>query len=130
MTWVKIKFVVGVSATALLAGGAATIAFSQITAGDNLPPQEIIKKALDKYASLASYSDIGKFDSVRNGKTDFVTTFNIRLERPNLYRIEWEVTDFPAVPAKGLSGRPVTAILPWLEKTGSGLKAGLKKSLT
>ncbi len=101
MTWLKIKFALTVGVAALLAGGAATIALSQAGEGDNLPPKEIAQKAMDNYASLTSYSDSGKYISVRNGKTNIVTTFKIKLERPNFYRIEFEQTVFPAVPTRG-----------------------------
>ncbi|HVU07897.1 MAG TPA: sigma-70 family RNA polymerase sigma factor [Verrucomicrobiae bacterium] len=101
MTWMKIKFAIGVSVIVLLAGSAATVAFSQIGESDNLPPKEIVKKAMDKYASLTSYNDTGKYISVRNGKTNNVTAFKIRLGRTNLYRIEFEETPFPAVPTRG-----------------------------
>jgi len=101
MTWLKMKFAVGIGVIALLAGSAVTVAFSQIGESDNLPPKEIMKKAMDKYASLNSYADIGKYVSVRNGKTNNVSTFKIQLGRTNLYRIEFEETPFPAVPTRG-----------------------------
>jgi len=101
MTYAKLKLALGISAAIVLADGAITIALSETDSVDNLPPKEIVKKALEKYASLTSYSDTGKTVSVRNGKTNISTTFNIRLGRTNLYRIEWEQTSFPAVPTKG-----------------------------
>jgi len=101
MTWLKIKFAIGVGAVALLAGGVATVAISQTSSNDKLPPTEIAKKALNNYALLTSYSDNGKYTSVRNGKTNIVTTFKIQLGRTNLYRIEFEQTMFPAVPTRG-----------------------------
>ena len=101
ITWMKLKFATGVGVAALLTGGAITIALSETGQADNLSPKAIVKKALDKYASLTSYSGTGKMVSIRNGKTNSVSTFEIRLGRTNLYRIEWEQTFFPAVPNKG-----------------------------
>jgi RNA polymerase sigma factor (sigma-70 family) len=101
MTWTKLKFALGGSVAALLAGGAITIALSQTNSVDNLPPKAIVQKTMDKYASLTSYNDTGKYVSVRNGKTNILTTFKIQLGRPNFYRFEFEITMFPAVPARG-----------------------------
>src|ERR1039458_8123735 len=101
MTWIKLKFALGAGVAALLAGGVFTIALAQSNSVDNLPPKEIVKKALVKYASLTSYRDTGKYISVRNSKTNIISTFNVHLARTNLYRIEWEATLFPAVPTKG-----------------------------
>jgi RNA polymerase sigma factor (sigma-70 family) len=89
MTWLKLKFAIGVGVTALLAGGVATVAVSQIGGGDKLPAQEIFAKAQAAYAALTSYSDEGKSVATLNGTT-ITHTFSIRLARPNLYRIEWE----------------------------------------
>jgi len=89
MTWLKLKFAIGVSVTALLAGGVATVAVSQISGGDKQPAEEIFAKAQAAYAALASYSDEGKSVAILNGTT-ITHTFSIRLARPNLYRIEWE----------------------------------------
>ena len=79
MTWLKMKFAIGVGGVALLASGVATVAISQTSSDDKLPPTEIAKKALNNYALLTSYSDNGKYTSVRNGKTNIVTTFKIQL---------------------------------------------------
>ena len=61
--------------------------------GDKLTPQEIAQQSQAAYAALASYSDTGKIVFVMNeankSETNFNNTFNIRLQRPNLYRIEW-----------------------------------------
>ncbi len=53
MTNVKLKLVAGIGATMLLAGGAITIALSETNRTDNLPPKEIVKKTLEKYASAS-----------------------------------------------------------------------------
>src|ERR1700677_994363 len=116
MTWMKYKFATIVCATALLAGGVATVAFSNDTktnintdtptgggaaaagtpqAGgddDKLTPQEIATQALAAYTALASYSDSGTIVAEGGGESE-KTTFNIRLQRPDFYRIEWSTND-------------------------------------
>ena len=101
MTWLKLKFALSVSVAMLLTGGAIAVALSQTDGADVAPPKEIVKKALAKYGSLTSYSDTGKTVTMRNGKTNMVATFDIRLGRTNLYRIEWEQTSFAAIPTRG-----------------------------
>ncbi len=88
MTWIKIKFALGVSMAVLLTGVATTVAISQ-TNNDDLAAQEIIKKSQAAYAALTSYSDEGKeVGSV--GTADVAPhTFSIKLTRPNLYQIKW-----------------------------------------
>jgi outer membrane lipoprotein-sorting protein len=88
MTYVKLKLAIGISAGILLAGGAATVAISQTGGGDKWTPQEIAKQAQDGYAALSSYSDSGTVVAEVSGQT-IKTTFNIRLQRPNLYRVDW-----------------------------------------
>jgi outer membrane lipoprotein-sorting protein len=89
MTCGKLQLAVGISAAIILVGGTTTAVLSSDLAGDNLPPGEIIKKAQEKYASLTSYSDVGKTVATLNGTT-ITTAFTIRVARPNLYRIDWE----------------------------------------
>jgi RNA polymerase sigma factor (sigma-70 family) len=89
MTWLKIKFALGVGLVALIASGAATVAISQTS--DKLTAQEIAKQAEDAYVGLSSYNDTGKVISEGDGQTT-ETTFNIRLQRPNFYRIDWTQT--------------------------------------
>ena len=89
MTWMKLKFAIGVGVAAILAGGATTVVLSGGGAGDDLPPSEVFKRAQEKYASLTSYSDEGKTVATLNSTT-ITHTFTIRLARPNLYRIEWK----------------------------------------
>lgn len=91
MTWLKLKFVLGVSVAALLVGGVATVAISQTSGDSKLAAQEIAKKSQEAYAALASYSDNGTVVSEGGGQTT-TTTFNIRMQRPNLYRIDWTQT--------------------------------------
>jgi RNA polymerase sigma factor (sigma-70 family) len=100
MTWMKIKFAIGVGAIALLAGGAATMAISQTSNGNKLTAQEIFQKAQDAYAALSSYGDEGKTVATVNGRT-LTTTFTIKLARPNLYRIEWKQEVFPGYANEG-----------------------------
>jgi RNA polymerase sigma factor (sigma-70 family) len=90
MSYAKLKLAIGITAGILLAGGAVTVAISQTSSDDKLA-QEIIKKSQDAYAALSSYSDSGKI-SAEVGNQTIPTTFNIRLQRPNLYRIEWTQT--------------------------------------
>jgi RNA polymerase sigma factor (sigma-70 family) len=91
MTWMKLKFAAGVGVAALLAGSAVTVAISQTSGDDQLKPQEIAKQAQAAYAALSSYSDTGTAASEGGGQTQ-TTIFNIRLQRPNLYRIDWTGT--------------------------------------
>jgi RNA polymerase sigma factor (sigma-70 family) len=95
MTWLKLKFAAGVGIAALLAGGAATLAISQTggTGDDSVwTPQEIAKQSQETYAALTSYSDTGTAVTDADGRAA-ITGFNIRLQRPNLYRIEWAMTN-------------------------------------
>lgn len=87
MTHAKLKLAIGITAGILLVGGATTMVISQTTAGDKLTPQEIAKQSQDAYAALMSYSDSGTVVIEMAGKNT-KTTFNIRLARPNLYRID------------------------------------------
>jgi outer membrane lipoprotein-sorting protein len=88
MTHPKLKVLL-LAAGILLANGAATLVFSSDQPSDNLSPDEIFKKAQQKYAALTSYSDEGKTVSSLNGSI-LTTTFSIKLARPNLYRVAWE----------------------------------------
>jgi outer membrane lipoprotein-sorting protein len=90
MTWLKLKFAAGVGVAALLAGGVATVAISH-TGGDTLTAQKIAGKSRDVYAALSSYSDSGTV-VFEIGSQNITTTFNTRLQRPNLYRIDWTQT--------------------------------------
>ncbi|HEY5233444.1 MAG TPA: sigma-70 family RNA polymerase sigma factor [Verrucomicrobiae bacterium] len=89
MTWIKIKFALGVSVAALLAVLATTVAISQTNNSDDLAAQEIINKSQEAYAALTSYSDEGK-EVGSMGTFDVPPhTFSIKLARPNLYQIKW-----------------------------------------
>ena len=87
MTWLKLKFAVGVGVAAILAGGAVAVALSGSNVDETTDPaaEAILNKAFEKYASLSSYSDSGKsFTGVSTN------TFSIKLGRPDLYRMEWD----------------------------------------
>ena len=89
MTYAKLKLAIGITAGILLAGGAATVAISQTNGNDRLTTQDIFKQSQDAYASLSSYSDEGKTVATLNDMT-LITTFTIKLARPNFYRIAWQ----------------------------------------
>jgi RNA polymerase sigma factor (sigma-70 family) len=89
MTWLKLKFVIGVGTAALLVGGLVTMAISQTSNDEKLTMAEIFKKSQAAYASLSSYSDEGKTVAIVNGMT-LTITFNIKLARPNLYHVRTE----------------------------------------
>jgi RNA polymerase sigma factor (sigma-70 family) len=91
MTWLKLKFAVGVGTAALLAGGVATLALSQTGNGGEMTAQRIAQKSRDAYAALSSYSDSGTV-IYEIGSQKLTTAFNIRLQRPNFYRIDWTKT--------------------------------------
>jgi outer membrane lipoprotein-sorting protein len=91
MTYAKLKLAIGITAGILLAGGAVTVAISQTGSGDKPTAQEIAGKSRDAYAALSSYSDSGTV-VFEIGSQTITTAFNIRLQRPNLYRIDWTQT--------------------------------------
>jgi RNA polymerase sigma factor (sigma-70 family) len=122
MTWLKLKFAAGVGMAALLAGGAATVAISQTSSSDKLTAQEIAGKSRDAYAALSSYSDSGTvvFEIAGQNTTN---TFNIRLQRPNLYRIDWtQGTGLTGVVWSGGSG-DYLLIMPGVPATPGALAA-------
>jgi len=88
MTHAKLKLAIGITAGILLVGGATTMVISQTTGGDKLTPQEIAKQSQDAYAAMTSYSDSGTVVMTEIAGKNIKTTFNIRLARPNLYRID------------------------------------------
>jgi RNA polymerase sigma factor (sigma-70 family) len=87
--WSKMKMAIGLTAGILLTSGVATLAISHHN--DNLAAQEIATRAQNLYAAFSSYSDNGKVVTEGDGQTT-ETTFNIRMQRPNLYRIDWTQT--------------------------------------
>ncbi len=120
MTWLKIKFALGVGLVAIIASGAATVAISQTSDGDKLTAQEIAKQAVDAYAGLSSYNGTGKVISESDGQTT-ETTFNIRLQRPDFYRIDWTQTGKSinsASPLKMQTMQPAKGIV-WNDGSGN-----------
>jgi RNA polymerase sigma factor (sigma-70 family) len=94
MTYAKLKFALGITVGILFAGGAVTVAVSQTGGVDNPTAKEIAGRARDAYVALSSYRDNGTVVSEIAGQ-NVTTTFNIRLQRPNLYRIDWTQTTGP-----------------------------------
>lgn len=101
MTWLKIKFTLGVSVAALLVGAAVTVAVSQTSNGGKITVQEIAKQSQAAYAALTSYSDDG-FGVAETGGQKRGHTFTIRLQRPKQYRVGWDSTG-ELDPVKGLA---------------------------
>jgi len=113
MTCAKLKLAFGITAGILLAGGAVTVAVSQTGGGEKLTPQEIARQSQDAYAALSSYSDTGTVVTEGFGQTA-TTTFNIRLQRPNLYRIDWTA----------LAGSYTSKGIAWSDGSGDYLVKG------
>jgi RNA polymerase sigma factor (sigma-70 family) len=91
MNWIKLKLALGVTGAVLLAGAVATVAVSHDGVGNKnsvAAAQKIAKKSQEAYAALTSYSDNGT-TVAQNDTAPQTTTFNIRLQRTNLYRIDW-----------------------------------------
>lgn len=91
MNHLRIKFALFGGATALVIGSLVTVAVSQTANDDKLTVQDIAKKSQAAYAELSSYSDSGKVVTT-GGDGNTETTFTIRMQRPNLYHIEWTQT--------------------------------------
>ncbi|MGZ4988779.1 MAG: hypothetical protein ACXWBP_12085, partial [Limisphaerales bacterium] len=91
MAWSKMKMAIGVGLAALLVGGAATVAISKTANGSDAAAQQIVKDTMGAYAALSSYSSSGTV-VVNGGGPKTETTFNIRLQRPQLYHIDWTQT--------------------------------------
>jgi RNA polymerase sigma factor (sigma-70 family) len=120
MTYAKLKLAIGITAGILLVGGATTMVISQTSNGDKLTAQEIAKQALDAYAGLSSYNGTGKVISEGDGQTT-ETTFNIRLQRPDFYRIDWTQTGKSinsASPLKMQTMQPAKGIV-WNDGSGN-----------
>lgn len=94
MTWLKVKFAVGVAVSVVLAAGVTTVAVSQIDRGTDdqsqLTSAEIVKKSQEAYAALTSYSDEGTSVGVMGDTVAPRHSFTIKLGRPDLYRIAWQ----------------------------------------
>jgi hypothetical protein len=93
----------------------SALADGTITGG--LSADQIVQKAKETYATLASYSDEGQIVDPVGGAT---TRFTTVLTRPNLYRIEWEQHD------ESLKGRDRFAVQTvWSTGAGNFLQIGL-----
>lgn len=70
------------------------MAISQTNNNGGLSAREIIRDSQDAYAMLSSYSDDGTI--IENlGNQTLRTTFKIKLQRPDFYRIEWSQAATP-----------------------------------
>jgi len=87
MKWTTLKRVACASAVILLATEAVALIGAQ-TGGDDLTAQEIAAKSHAAYAALSSYNDSGNVVA-EMGSQNLTLTFSTRLQRPNLYRIDW-----------------------------------------
>jgi len=135
MMWWKLEFAAGVGVAALLAGCSQSSDASG--GGGKLTAQEIAEKSREAYAALSSYSDSGTVVSEMAGQ---ITTLNfeIRLQRPNLYRIDWtqETKGLPSPCSKGVvwsdgSGDYLQSIAAGLEKYAKPQKMeDMKRALT
>lgn len=90
MTKSKLNFAIGMSLAMLAVVGMATISTAQSSGEDTLTTKEILKKSQDAYASLSSYSDEGKTVSSLGSTALPPYIFNIKLARPDFYRVEWK----------------------------------------
>jgi len=90
MAWAKMKIAGAVGAAMLLSAGIVVVSMttSETANGTNLTPQEIVKRAQTAYAALSSYSGTGRSITKQGNQIETID-FSIRLQRPNLYRIEW-----------------------------------------
>jgi outer membrane lipoprotein-sorting protein len=88
LTRLKLRFPAIVGVATLFLGGAVTVAISQTSRGDKMTAEAIAEKSREAYAALSSYSDSGRVVSEMGGQTTTLT-FHTRLQRPNLYRIDW-----------------------------------------
>ena len=78
------------AAAIVLTVSSAMVAPAQ-TADDELTAQQIVTKTRETFAALTSYSDSGSTD-YQMAAQHLTLTFNTRLQRPNLYRIDWTQT--------------------------------------
>ena len=91
MAWTKAKTALVAGAAVILAIGTTTVIVKKTVGSSNMTAQRIAQEAQSVYASLSSYSDTGKVVS-KMGDQDVTTTFSIKLQRPNLYRVDWTQT--------------------------------------
>ena len=68
------------------------LVFVRATADSGAPAmtaKQIVEKSQAAYDALSSYSSTGQTTSIMSGMNQ-TTTFSIRLQKPNLYRIDWK----------------------------------------
>jgi len=97
MAWAKVKTVIIIAAVGVILAETGIYEAHRAAAAPNvsgLPAEEIVTKVHDAYAALSSYSDSGAVVAQIGGQ-NVTTTFNIRLQRPNLYRIDWDQNSGP-----------------------------------
>ena len=94
-----------------------TTTLAEDTTAVVLTADQIVQKARETYAALASYSDEGQIVDPVGGAT---TKFTTLLTRPNLYRIEWEQHDESLL---GLDSFAVQSV--WSTGAGNFLQIGL-----
>jgi outer membrane lipoprotein-sorting protein len=76
------------SVAALLTCSAALFAGAPSAHADDLTASDILAKTRAAYAALSSYSESGRATMEMAGQT-LTLTFELRLQRPNLYRVVW-----------------------------------------
>ena len=113
MAWTKAKMVIAVGVGILLAAGTATVTVKQLTRARAESPVNMAKQAQEAYAELSSYSDSGTIVA-EGGGSNTKTTFNIRLQRPKFYRVDWKST----------GGLYTAAGVVWSEGKGDFLVSG------
>ena len=89
-----------ITALLTLAGGLGIPVVYAGEAGDHaLSAGEILDKVRANYATLVTYSDVGKVVVSLNGNDTTSSSFDIRLARPNFYRVRWIQTGDSSTPA-------------------------------
>lgn len=114
----KFKFAFGIGVASLLAIGVTTTVLSNEVTGDNLSPDQIFKKAQERYTSLVSYSDQGQIVTTVNNTTT-TASFAIQLARPIYYLVEWQWNSGSAFATQNTSAQAV-----WSSGTGDFLETG------
>ena len=90
MKHIQWKLTVGrITALLMLAGGLTMTFQTGAVAEDELSSGDILDKVRANYATLVTYSDVGKVVVSLNGNDTTSSSFDIRLARPNFYRVRW-----------------------------------------
>lgn len=106
MKHTKFKWASGIGVALLLTIGVTTTVLSNDVAGDNLSPDQIFKKAQERYTSLVSYSDQGQIVTTVNNTTT-TASFVIQLARPIFYLVEWQWNSASAFATQNTSAQAV-----------------------